>query len=155
MSRLHAFSPTVVLLSRFIMSFTGSLTEHITTAGRPHLGSSSTESRPLLKRTCHLYTVAGLHCLCLPVDSIMFIVFVGDFSTTQNFPTSCLEQSLRKLSVQWKLMFKLDISLYFLTYSERSKIFNIKTKLPSEHDISYIHIVMSWLRGLEKVSFLM
>ena len=35
---------------------------------------------------CHLYTVAGLHCLYFPVEWIIFIVSVGYFSrATQNF----------------------------------------------------------------------
>ena len=87
-SSSSAIDLTVILLSQFTMSFTRSLTEHTTTAGRPDLGSSSIESRPLLKRACHLYTVAGLHFLYFPVDLIMFSVSVGDFSSaTQNFTT--------------------------------------------------------------------
>ena len=37
-------------------------------------------------------------------------------------------------------MFKLDLSLYILTYSERYKFFNFKTKLPRKHKNSDIDI---------------
>lgn len=50
------------------------------------VGSSSIEFLPSLKRACHLYTVAGLHFLYFPVELIIFIVSVEDFSSaTQNF----------------------------------------------------------------------